>query len=184
MKRISLSIFITFLISLFFSSCSPKSEYEKLVAKELASGLNQDTTLLGIYFGMNRKEFYSHCWNLNKKGLIRQGSENMTIVYELPQMRSMAVLDFFPEFKGDTIYEVTGTIEYLAWAPWNKSLHVDSLMVDVLSLYRRWYGNDFLQVSHPEGGDLYVDIDGNRRIILSKAKNKSVKVTYSNLLSQ
>ncbi len=181
MKKIIQFILIVLAGNMLVVSCKPSSDYERLVKEELATGKQQDTILLGIVFGMKRKDFYNHCWELNKQGLIRQGSGNTTIEYELPNMRSMATLNFFPEFREDTIYEVTGLVKYLAWAPWNKELQVDSLLTDMLNLYEQWYGEDFIHVVHPERGELYVDVDGNRRIILTKANDGAVRVFYSDL---
>ena len=39
---------------------------------------------LGVKFGMTSKEFYAHCWDLNRKKLITQGPSNNSVRYYLP----------------------------------------------------------------------------------------------------
>jgi len=52
---------------LALSAC--KSDYEKMVARESAKEGRQDSIFLGITSGMTAKEFYGHCWQLNKEGI-------------------------------------------------------------------------------------------------------------------
>lgn len=177
-------IFTLIIITLILVSCKRKTPYEQLVEKELRLGNRKDTTLMGVYFGMTRKDFYAHCWKMNKQGLVKQGSKNLTVEYELTNLKSPAKLNFFPSFKDDTIFDVSATAEYIAWAPWNKDLCADSLLLDLITKWEFEYGNDFLHVTHPEKGELYVDVDGNRRIILSTIDEKTVKILYSNLYAE
>ncbi len=68
-------------ISSVISGCTPKAKYERKLKHELAKGVRYDSLFLGLYLGMPEKDFYIHCWELNKKGLIRQGSNNTTVEY-------------------------------------------------------------------------------------------------------
>jgi hypothetical protein len=71
-----------------FSACradSDMAKYERLVKKELAKGVREDSLFLGIKFGMTSKEFYAHCWELNKKGLVTDGNGNTAVLYKLPK---------------------------------------------------------------------------------------------------
>ena len=69
-------------------------------------------------------------------------------------------------------------------APWNKAQYSDSLLPDVLNLYRKWYatGNDFIQMNSKDRGTIYVKIDGNRRITVGRYDDKLVKVDYTDLI--
>ncbi len=168
---------------LILSAC--RSDYEKMVLREKESGIRHDSLFLGLYFGMNRKDFYAHCWELNKQGLIRQGGDNSTVLYELKdELAYPAQMDFYPKFHEDKIYEMPVTFTYEAWAPWNKHMFADSLKLDLLDFLEEWYGEGFIPVEHPQKKNIkaHVKIDGNRRIfVISEVDDKSVKVTFTDL---
>ena len=176
MKKIGL------LLLILATACH--SEYHQRVEEELAKGIRQDSLFLGITFGMSPKEFYAHCWDLNKQGLIHEGTQNMTVMYEVKDLKEPATMNFYPDFYENKIYEMPVTYAYKAWAPWNKELFADSLQQDVLKLYQKQYGNDFIAVEHPEKGVAYVRVDGNRRISIFKENDTQVKVLFTDLLAE
>jgi hypothetical protein len=121
---------LLFLISgSIFLGCSPKAKYERRLKHELASGVRNDSLFLGLYFGMPEKAFYTRCWELNHKGLIRQGENNVTVLYELKknELKSEGSMDFYPRFNDGKIFEMPVRFMYTAWAPWNKHLSADNL---------------------------------------------------------
>lgn len=151
----------------FISGCSPRSKYERRLKHELASGIRNDSLFLGIYLGMPEKEFYQHCWKLNKKGLIKQGTSNTTAEYELKdELKYPAVMNFYPKFNDGKIFEMPVTFKYKGWAPWNKTLSAENLQKEVLNWYEKLYGDGFLQVKHHLHGTAYFKINGNRRITI------------------
>ena len=81
--RIEWFILLMLFPDCIISGCSPRSKYERRLKQELASGVRYDSLFMGLYFGMPEKEFYTHCWKLNIKGLIRQGESNTTVEYEI-----------------------------------------------------------------------------------------------------
>ncbi|MFP4091976.1 MAG: hypothetical protein ACLFUB_11030 [Cyclobacteriaceae bacterium] len=171
-------IIVTFSILSF--SC--QSEYHRKVEQELASGVRQDSLFLGISFDMDQKAFFGHCWELNKQGLLKQGPENMTIEYKIEDLNYPAKMYFYPEFYKGRIYEMPVSFQYDGWAPWNKNLSADSLQLDVLTLFKERYGNDFMEVKHPEKGVAYVKVDGNRRISIFTNDDIKVNVLFTDLL--
>jgi len=171
------------LISIWIiSGCSPKAKYEKMLKSELASGVRYDTLFMGIYFGMPEKEFYTRCWNLNKKGIIRQGMRNTTVEYQLKnELKYPGTMDFYPEFIEGKISEMPVEFLYNGWAPWNKSLSADSLQSDVLKWYEKQYGKGFIEVKHSKRGIAYVKIDGNRRISIFKEDEMHVWAIFTDM---
>lgn len=165
--------------------CTPKSRYERILQKELDSGIRYDTLFFGIHFGMTPKDFYSHCWKLNQQGLVRQGSENRSVEYftkdELPHK---AAMNFYPTFNNNRIVEIPVRFNYSGWAPWNKSLSADSLQLDLLDWYTKQYGGGFLKVKHPKHGTAYVKIDGNRRITIYKENNFRVWAVFRDMTAE
>ena len=159
-------------ILLFFQFCSQKSKYESKLRKGLESGIRHDTLFLGIYLGMSSQDFYAHCWELNKQGIIRQGEGNRSVLYELSdELKSVVDVNFYPTFFNDKIYEMPVTFRYKAWAPWNKQFSGDTLHLELHDLFQEWYGKGFMEVRNPDKGLAFVKIDGNRRISLYKGHN-------------
>ncbi len=155
------------ILGCLISGCSPRAKYERRLKHELASGVRYDSLFLGLYFGMPEKVFYVHCWNLNQKGMIKQGESNTTAQYELKdELKHPAVMDFYPKFNQGKISEMPVTFKYKGWAPWNKTLSSDKLQGEVLKWYEKIYGDGFIKVKHPLHGTAYVKIDGNRRITI------------------
>lgn len=168
-------------------SCSstPTDEYNKLVKKELAKGTRSDSLFLGIKFGMTSKEFYGFCWEMNKKGILTDGANNTMVLYKMDSaLKYPASMNFYPDFHDNRISHMRVTFQYNAWAPWNKAQFADSLLPDVLRLYRQWYpgGNPFFEMKDKLKGTIYIKVDGNRRILLGKQDDMIVRVDYTDLL--
>lgn len=167
------------------AGCSPRAKYERRLKHELASGVRYDSLFMGLYLGMPQKDFYTHCWQLNREGLIKQGSNNTTVEYimknELPHQ---ATMNFYPTFVQGKIAEMPVKFAYSGWAPWNKKLSSDSLQLDIVNWYKKVYGRGFIAVKHPERGIAYVKVDGNRRISIFKENDLFVWAVFTDLSVQ
>ena len=168
-------IFILGISLLLTFGCSTKGQYRTMVEEGLASGVRQDSLFLGLYLGMPSKDFYARCWKLNEQGILQNGPQNLSAQTMLTNMKDTAYLNFYPDFYEDKIADMPVKFNYKTWAPWNKHLHADSLLLDVIDLMEGWYGEGFTKFSHPEKGEVYVKIDGNRRIMLKKADDQFVE---------
>ncbi len=175
---------LTLLLSAFvICGCSPRSKYERKMKHEMNSGLRYDSLFMGLYLGMPEKDFYLHCWQLNKKGLIRQGESNTTVYYDLKnQLKYPAAMDFYPRFMQGKIYEMPVRVKYKGWSPWNKELTSDKLQSDILAWYKKVYGGGFITVKHPQWGNAFVQIKGNRRISIFKENELCVWAVFTDLL--
>lgn len=168
---------------LLVNGCTPKTKYDKMLKQEMARGIRHDSLFMGLYLGMEAKEFYTHCWELNMKGLIRQGTRNMTVAYQMKdELKYPATVDFYPEFIDGKISEMPVRYVYNGWTPWNKKLSADSLQVQVLKWCEKRYGENFIEVKHPKRGIAFVKVNGNRRISIFKENEMSVWVVYTDLL--
>ena len=174
---------ITTAIAISGCSLSGGHDYNRLVKKELAKGTRSDSLFMGIYLGMPSKAFYAHCWELNKKGVFTNGSNNTSVLYKPGKdLKYQSSMNFYPDFHNDKIYKMRVTLNYDAWAPWNKSMGSDSLLVNTLNLFKTWYpGNPFLTIQDKNRGTIYVKVDGNRRIIVGKYDDIRVKVDYTDV---
>ncbi len=170
-----------------FMGCrqSDMKRYHSLVKQELRSNKRVNDIFFGISLGMTSKNFYTHCWNMNKKGLFTDGENNTSVLYKLAhnELQHPAYMNFYPEFHNGKIHKMGVKFQYAGWAPWNKKLDSDDLLTDVLKLYEKWYpdGNPFMTISDERKGNIYVKVDGNRRIILGRYDDVQVKADYTDL---
>ena len=175
---------ILILLTGMLASCNHSSTYSRLVKTELAKHKRCDDLFMGIRLGMTSKEFFSYCWEMNKKGLFTDGTNNTSVLYKIDTGFVHPVfMNFYPGFHEGRISNFTATFAFEAWAPWNKPLSSDNLLPGVVSMYRQWLpGNDFLTMKDPHKGTIYVKVDGNRRIIIGRYDDQYVKVDCSDLL--
>jgi hypothetical protein len=161
------------------------SVYESLVKQERKKNIKINDIFFGISLGMEAKDFYKHCWDLNRKGLFTDGIGNTSVNYKLVknELKYPADMNFYPEFKNEKISSMGVLFQYAGWGPWTRELDADKLLPDVLKLYNKWYprGNPFVTITDPERGIIYVKVDGNRRIILGRYDDTQVKADYVDL---
>jgi len=183
MKRRIVWVMSLLISGYLISGCSPRAQYERRLKHELARGLRYDSLFLGLYFGMQEKEFYVHCWQLNHKGILRQGSSNTTAEYKLKdELRYPAQMDFYPKFSDGKIFEIPVSFSYEGWSPWNKKLSSENLQKEILRWYEKVYGKGFIRVEHRLNGTAYVKVDGNRRITIFKQDDLHVWVVFTDML--
>ena len=179
MNRIS--FFILFLIIIISCQTNPYLELER---NELASGERYDSLFLGVKFGMTSKDFYAHCWDLNKRQLITQGPSNNSVRYYLPteSVGQKIEMLFYPVFDNDIVYEVNSTFSYTGWAPWNKETDSDYLIEEVRDILSNWYSTNFFEIKNPKNNSiLYATVNGNRRIAITKVSEREVRARYTDL---
>lgn len=176
-------LILSFVFSMVLIGCNnPEADYEKWSQKELAKGIQRDSLFLGYHFGMTRQEFYDHSWSLNKQKKVMQGEGNKSILYEVEELDHKAKMNFYPHFYEDKIYQMPVKYSYKAWAPWNRELWSDSLLVDLLELYEEKYNTEFNKMNQPDlDRSAYVSIQGNRSITMVTEDDQYVIVTFTDL---
>jgi hypothetical protein len=144
---------------------------------------NTDTLFLGMSLGMGKQEFYDYCWKMNKEKKFTHGPQNKEVEYVLidESLRRPVMMRFYPNFHEEKIYEMPVVFSYDAWAPWNREFQSDSLMVEMLDVFKRWYGTEFKVIQHPTQGDVYVRRDDNRRINLFIRDDQFVQAVFTDV---
>lgn len=177
-KLTALLIILAFVIY----GCTPRARYERKLKHELATGVRYDSLFMGLYLGMSQKDFYMHCWNLNRQGLVKQGPGNTTVEYQLRnELKHPVIMNFYPGFVNGKIAEMPVKFTYSGWAPWNSTLSSDSLQYDVLEWYKKIYGGGFFKIKHPVRGIAYVKLDGNRQISVFKEDEINVWAVFTDM---
>lgn len=183
MKKTLLLLLSLIMIGYLITGCSPKAKYERKLKQEITSGVRNDSIFLGMYLGMTDKDFYTHCWELNRKGLIRQGSTNTTVELIITRdLKYPCSMNFYPTFVKGKIAEMPVRFVYSGWAPWNKELTSDKLQADVLNWYMKSFGDDFMEIEHSKKGKAFVNISGNRRISIFKEDDLHVWAVFTDML--
>jgi len=149
---------------------------------ESKSNKSYDSLFLGISLGMGKKEFYDYCWEMNRQKKVIHGPTNQSVEYRLvDELESPVMMRFYPSFHQDKIYEMPVTFTYEGWAPWNKQFQADTLLLQMLVVFKRWYGEDFKVLEHKTMGTVYYKMDGKRRINLFKRDDQYVEAVFTDL---
>jgi hypothetical protein len=183
MNRFSLILFVLFML------CSCKSEYDKLVRQELATGIRKDSLIFDMRIGETRKDFYTKCWDLNKQELISQGTGNQSVQYLEPLenlsdptlRKEMLFYGIFDE--KDILQGMDMVYRYTTWAPWNEERFAEVLLEDLKNKYATEYpGNNFIKIDlEASEYSAYVKVDGNRQILMYPINDKDVAVKIEDL---
>ncbi len=185
MKK-SIQLFLFLAIGISFVAC--ESEYSKAVKSELQTGVVYEDLVLGLKLGQTQKEFYDHCWQLNKQQLVSQGSGNKFAKHYMyldstaqnPQRVEMQFYGIFDEKK--VMHGMHMIFSYVAWAPWHENTQSDILVQKLKEKYLREYsGNPFIEITIKDDIKAYAKIDGNREILVYSNTAKDVTVKISDL---
>ncbi|WP_245889593.1 hypothetical protein [Cecembia rubra] len=171
------------LMSLMLLACQPKSEYQRIKEKELASGKMVEELFLDLRFGMGRKEFFTTCWEHNKNGVLTNGAHYLQVQYK-PVMPSGkdALMHFYPQFEDNKLYYMPMEFSYPNWFPGNEEYSNEKLLEDVLGLLKEWYGEGFFEVANRDRSvSAFVKIDGNRLIRVFKKNLTTIRVEMLDL---
>ena len=169
------------------ASC--KSEYDRYVKRELASGIKSDSLIFDMRIGETQMDFFAKCWELNSQGIISQGTGNRTARFIEPVDSTKDVtlrkdLLFYGIFDEDKVMQgMDMTYSYVAWSLWNEERHADVLAEALKKQYQRDYGgNAFIELDLKEvDRKAFVKIDGNRQILIYPKNTKDVVVKIEDL---
>ena len=163
--------------------CTGKSPYKNMLDRELASGVRNDSLFLDIGFGMGKKDFYAHCWDMNKQGLVKQGPNNLSVEYRMDSSTSLPVfMRFYPQFEENKIIRMPVEFSYVTFTPTDPSTSAETLLEEVKQLMEQWYGEGFLYMEDEEGmRKLWIKVDGNRQIRIFKKDVATVAVDITDM---
>jgi hypothetical protein len=181
--RLIFNFLLLFLLTFFAFSC--KTDYEKMVEKELKSGIRNDSIFFGLYFGMTRDSFYKHCLVLNRSGMVTNGPENNSVLYVFQSFRCPIDMNFYPEFEKNTICKMGISFNYQCWAPWNRDYYAETMLTDARQIIEKWYGTGFLEVKKPKTNkSIWVKVAGNRQVMYYVKDDKSLRLEIQDLLAK
>lgn len=147
-----------------------------------ASKKNYDSLFLGLYLGMERRAFFDRCWELNRQEIATNGGSVQSVQYVLEdELDQRVLMQFYPVFYKEKIIEMPVVFAYEGWAPWNKEYSSDSLLVKILPVFKKWYGDDFDLLDHETMGKVYIKMDGKRRINLFIRDDQYVQAVFSDM---
>lgn len=178
-------IAVAAIAALLAGGCTPAKKYEHRLKKGLASGIRHDSLFMGLSLGMTENEFFDVCWDLNRDGIVRQALDNRSVEYRMnDELTFPAVMNFYPVFANDKIWQMKVSFIYDGWAPWNKDQSAENMALDVKRWYEKTYGKGFITITHPIRGEAYTKIDGNRRITIYIENDQLVWAIFTDMSSE
>lgn len=184
--RKTIQLFLFLAIGITFAAC--ESEYSKTVKRELKTGVIHEDLILDLKLGQTQKEFYDHCWELNKQGIVSQGSGNKFAKHTMlldstaqnPEKVEMLFYGIFDEEK--VMHGMHMKFSYVRWSLWNEAYQSDVLVEKLQEKYLKEYpGNPFIEITVKEEVKAYAKIDGNREILIYPNSDKDVTVKIGDL---
>ena len=173
------------LAALLAGGCTPAKKYERQLKRGLASGTRYDSLFMGLSLGMTENEFFDVCWDLNRDNLVKQALDNRSVEYVMKdELKYPAVMNFYPVFAEEIIWQMKVRFIYDGWSPWNKEQSASNLALDVKRWYEKIYGKGFITVAHPLFGEAYTKIDGNRRITIYIENDQFVWGIFTDMSSE
>ena len=174
------SFFLILISFITITNCEEPSEYQMHVQQELAKDIRVDSLIFEYKFGMTKDEFLTYSWEINKQGLIVNGS-GAEVVQDVDWLKSPARRSYYPKFQEDKIIQLPLQYTYNGWAPWNTHLVSDSLKVDVMNYLENQYNAEFKVLPDSGAVDIHYHIEGNREIRVFTVDEKTVRVLFSDL---
>lgn len=173
---------------LCFAMVSCESEYSRTVKKELQTRKVYEDLILGLKIGQTQKEFYDHCWQLNKEEVVSQGPGNRFARHYLlldstAENSPKVEMLFYGIFdKALIMHGMYMKMSYVQWSPWAKEYHSAILLKNLQQKYLKEYGgNPFIEITIDDKVKAYTKIDGNREILLYPTSDKDVTVKIQDL---
>ena len=165
-RRINITfVTIGILIISIINGCEKEDKLEAVISEELSAGVRNDSLFLGITFGLERQEFFDQCWALNKKGIVKEGMNNMSVEYIFKDSLNQPIsFNFYAEFNSTKIHTYKTTFYYYAWAPSHKHFQSDVMLKMLSPILLDWYGGNEPFPYIKDGKLHYYKIDGNRMI--------------------
>ncbi len=169
-------------VFIVFIGCSSESKLEKEIRVGLESGVRNDSLFLGLKFGIEFQEFFDHCRELNRQGLVNEGPRNMSVEYLFKDsLNNPIAFNFYAQKNGDgPIRQYNTSFYYYAWVL-NRHLQSDRLMAMLKPVLMDWYGGNEPFTQMKDGKEHLYKIDGNRMIDLFIYDESTVVATYSDL---
>jgi hypothetical protein len=168
-------------------ACKRGSKLDRTIQTELETGVRNDSLFLGLKFSMTMKEFYDHCWMLNKQGIVKEGPRNMSVEYIFKDsLNNPIAFEFYPHHSGnmnEKIDQYNTSFYYYAWAL-NRHLYSDKLIKILVPILMSWYGGNEPFVVIEDAKEHIYKIDGNRMIDLFIYNESMVVATFTDLSSQ
>ncbi len=165
-------------ISMYLGAC--KSDYEKMLSRELATGIRQDSLVFGMKLGMTRDSFFKHCFQLNLDGLVTSGPTNTTALYKVLDAGKPIDFNFYLKFNANKAVMMDATFSYPQWSFWNKDQASAVLMPEAVGILKKWFNCDFLELQKKEQR-VFVAVQGNRQIRVFLKNDQYVGVEIKDL---
>lgn len=180
--KIILLILCFSLSSCFFQGHTKLSPLESKIKIESQKAERRDDFILGLKLGQNKKTFYDLCWQLNKEKKISNGTQSASVMYLIKDSVGREIeMNFFPRFFENKIYKFDVTLNYKAWAPWNKDLWAEAMLKEVPLILNTLFGEAELLQIQKNNTQRFYRVESNRLMHFQVADEKFVSLIVRDL---
>jgi len=157
---------------IIFSLKGCKSDYEKMVDRELDQNKKVDSLFFNYRLGASKDEYHEKSWQLNHNKVVVQGRSYhfMKYVYQdssMPNKQNDFIMEYTGKFNEDRKLNGMEVIfSHRLWVPWNKNYHAEQLLPRILDSIEKWYGGNAFKKFELENDSIpavHVKVDGDRR---------------------
>ncbi len=139
-----------------------------------------DTLYLGYRFGMSEEEFFGHCREMNRRGILFEGDELNTVTQEIDLTVDSRIY-IRPLFDDeDKIYQLDLLFQYNVLPMFRKDLTPAKLRKEVLEYMEKELGEKLKPRDHPVYKRVWENVQGHRRLRLFH-EGERIKVEYYDL---
>jgi hypothetical protein len=176
------------LLTIAWMGC--KSEYQKMVDRELQQNKKVDSLFFNYRLGDSKEAYHEKSWNLNHNKVVVQGRSYhyMKYVYQdpkTPEKQNDFIMEYTGKFnKSRKLNQMEVIFSHPLWVPWNAAYHAEVLLPRVLDSLVLWYGgNPFVQyqLENDSIPSIYVKVDGDRRFRAYTENTQDVIVKIDDL---
>lgn len=144
---------------------------------------NCDTLYLGYRFGMDQEEFFDHCGQLNREGILYEGDELNTVTQEV-DFTVKARIYIKPVFDdAGKIFQLDMLFQYNVLPMFRPDLTPVKLRKETLAFMEQATGKKLKPKEHPVLKHVWENVEGYRRVRLFH-EGEWIKVEYYDLRHQ
>lgn len=143
-----------------------------------------DSLYLGYRFGMSLEDFFAHCRDMNRAGILYEGDTYNTVTQEIEEFEVSARIYIKPEFdESEGLYQLDLLFQYNVLPMFRPDLTPVKLREEVLDFMEAQLGGELKPKEHPILKRVWEQVEGHRRVRLYHEGEK-INVEYYDLRHQ
>lgn len=148
------------------------------------SGIQEDSLMLGIQFGMTQDSFFSYCQKYNQNGEIFDSGSPLQAARKINWNGNNFQMNFYPNYKSDKIHKLEFECFHEGYSQWNKQYYSESILEDIKTYFEKEFQLRMESFDHEKFGKAYVAFTGNRRLRIFIKNQKMIGGEFLDMTDQ